>query len=273
MSPDASWSPEPSVLLVVTLAAGAYFVRWRRARSSAGARAAPGWRAWLFGTGLVAVLAALVSPVDRLGEQLLVMHMVQHLLLLDVAPVLIILGLTKVILRPATRHLVALERAAGWLGHPAFAVAFYVGAMWAWHVPALYDAAVRHPAVHVLEHLCFALAGGLYWWHLLSPIRSRVGLSGMGSAVYMASTKVLVGTLGIVLAFAPGTLYPLYAHGPHYWGLSAHDDQAAAGMLMALEQSLVMGAALALLFARALVESERQEQRAERLAASERLAS
>ena len=131
----------------------------------------------------------------------------------------------------------------------------------------------RHPAVHVLEHLCFALAGGLYWWHLLSPIRSRVGLSGMGSAVYMASTKVLVGTLGIVLAFAPGTLYPLYAHGPHYWGLSAHDDQAAAGMLMALEQSLVMGAALALLFARALVESERQEQRAERLAASERLAS
>lgn len=266
MSPDASWSLEPSVLLVVALAAGAYGVRWRRARRSGAMRAAPRWRAALFGAGLVAVLAALVSPVDRLGEHLLVMHMVQHLLLLDVAPVLIILGLTKVILRPATRQLLGLERAAGALGHPAFAVAFYVGAMWLWHVPALYDAAVRHPVVHVLEHICFAAAGGLYWWHLLSPIRRRVGLSGMGPAVYMASTKVLVGVLGIALAFDPAALYPLYAHGPRYWGLSAHDDQAAAGMAMALEQSLVMGAALALLFARALVESERQEQRAERLA-------
>ena len=266
MTPDASWSLEPSVLFLVALGAVVYAIRWRAVRRSGLARATPGWRAVVFAAGLVAVLAALVSPVDRLGDQLLVMHMVQHLLLLDVAPVLLILGLTKLILRPATRRLVALERAAGPLAHPGFAVAFYVVAMWTWHVPALYDAAEHNAAVHVLEHLCFAAAGGLYWWHLLSPIRGRSGLRGMGPAVYMASTKVLVGVLGIALAFAPATFYPFYAHQPHYWGLSPHDDQAAAGMVMALEQSLVMGAALAILFVRALAESERQEQRAERLA-------
>ena len=83
------------------------------------------------------------------------MHMAQHILLLDVAPILLILGLTKVILRPATRRLQRLERAAGPLGHPAAAVVLYVAVMWGWHIPALYDAALRtrraRPRAHVLH--------------------------------------------------------------------------------------------------------------------------
>src|SRR5437588_83062 len=81
------------------------------------------------------------------------------------------------------------------------------GAAWSWHIPGLYDAALRHPALHVLEHVVYMTAGGLYWWHLLSPIRSRLRLAGMGPALYMASTKLLIGLLGITLAFAPGTLF------------------------------------------------------------------
>jgi putative membrane protein len=204
--------------------------------------------------------------VDRLSSQLFVMHMVQHVLLLDLAPILMILGLTKVILRPVTRRLTRLERAAGPLAHPAFAVFLYVAVMWTWHIPALYDAALGDPGLHVLEHTCFAWAGGLYWWHLLSPIRSRMRLGGMGPAVYMISTKALVGILGIGLAFGGGLDYAFYSHQPHFWGLSPSDSQAAAGLVMALEQSLVMGLALAVLFWRALAESERDEQRAERLA-------
>ena len=92
--------------------------------------------------------------------------------------------------------------------------------MWIWHVPALYDAALEHAVVHVLEHITFALAGGLYWWHLLSPIRSRKRLGGMGPVMYMVSTKVLVGLLGIGLAFAPDALYDFYETQPGYWGLS-----------------------------------------------------
>jgi cytochrome c oxidase assembly factor CtaG len=218
----------------------------------------------LFLGGLLAVLVALVSPVDHLGEQLMLMHMVQHILLLDIAPILLILGLTKGVLRPATRSLQTLERRAGLLGHPVFAVIAYVGLMWLWHIPSMYDAALNHSGLHVLEHTCFMAAGTLYWWHLLSPIRSRMRLGGMGPVGYMVSTKLLVGLLGVGLAFAPTALYAFYEHHPHYWGLSPHVDQSVAGLVMALEQSIVMGTALVWLFVRMLTESEREAQRAER---------
>ena len=134
------------------------------------------------------------------------------------------------------------------------------------HVPALYDAALRHPLVHALEHTFFMSAGVLYWWHFMSPIRSRARLTGMGPVLYMVSTKLLVGILGIVITFAPDALYAFYKDQTPIWGLSADDDQALAGAIMALEQSIVMGVALAWLFVRALAESESDEQRAERYA-------
>src|SRR2546421_4671336 len=163
------------------LALGVLYVKgWRRAHRP-GEPHPPGiGRLMLFAGGLLAILAALVSPIDVLGEQLMLMHMVQHILLLDIAPILLILGLTKVLLRPATRRLTSIERRAGYLAHPAFAVVAYVGFMWLWHIPLMYDFALPHSAVHVLEHVCFAAGGTLYWWHLLSPIRSRMRLGGMG---------------------------------------------------------------------------------------------
>jgi putative membrane protein len=139
--------------------------------------------------------------------------------------------------------------------------------MWFWHIPAMYDAALRHPGIHVTEHILLASAGLLYWWHLLSPIRSRQRLGGLGPVVYMTSTKLFVGLLGIAIIFAPHALYPFYEHAHRAWGLSADTDQQVAGAVMALEQSIVMGIALAYLFIRALGESEREEQRAERYGA------
>ena len=264
-APDYSLTFDPGVLVALALAGGAYAVRWRSVRRTEGARGAPVGRLTSFLGGLLVVALALVSPVDRLSEQIFPVHMLQHVLLLDVAPILIIAGFTKVLLRPVTRRLSRVERAAGPLAHPAFAVGLYVAVMWVWHVPALYDAALRDSGVHALEHTCMVWAGGLYWWHLLSPVRSRWHLGAMGPVVYMASTKVLVGLLGIALAFAPGLHYAFYAHQPRYWGLSPGQGQAAAGLVMALEQSLVMGGALAVLFIRGLAESEREQRRAEAL--------
>jgi cytochrome c oxidase assembly factor CtaG len=108
------------------------------------------------------------------------------------------------------------------------------------------------------------LAGSLYWWHLLSPIRARLRLEGMGPVAYMLSSKLFVGALGMGLAFAPSALYPYYEHHVRVWGLSAHEDQSIAGLIMAVEQSLVMGTALVALFIRMLTESEREQQRRER---------
>jgi cytochrome c oxidase assembly factor CtaG len=267
MTPAASWTFDPAVLVGVVAVAWAYVRLWDRARATDAPHPPGIGRLTLFASGLAVIVIALVSPVDRLAEQLLLMHMVQHVLLLDVAPILLILGLTKGVLRPLTRHVHALERRAGYLAHPAFAVIAYAGFMWLWHVPSMYDAALRHPALHALEHTCFAAAGALYWWHLLSPIRSRMRLGGMGPVLYMVSTKLLVGFLGLALAFAPHALYSFYQHHPHYWGLTAHEDQSMAGLLMTLEQSLVMGTALVILFVQMLAESEREAQRLERFEA------
>ncbi len=264
---DVSWTFSPIVLLSLAAYAVVYGLRWRTARAEGGARAAGYGRAALWAAGIAALAAALVSPLDRLGDQFATFHMVQHLLIADLAPIALTLALTKWILRPATKRIHRLERAAGPFGHPVFGVVAYVGAMWLWHVPALYDAALEHSAVHTLEHLSFAAAGLLYWWHLLSPIRSRLRLAGMGPILYMASTKILVGLLGVLLAFSPEVLYA-YAWEGTKWGLSPLDDQNVAGLVMALEQSIVMGIALAYLFFRMLEESEADDQRAERYGAA-----
>lgn len=259
VSPDAGWSVEPGPLVLVAALTFLYVRRWREIDGSVG-------RLTSFLAGVTLILVALVSAVDRLAEQLFFMHMAQHLLLLDLAPILILLGLTKVLLRPLTRRLVRVERAAGPLAHPVFAIVLYVATMALWHVPAMYDAALEHPLVHVLEHVTFGVAGGLYWWHLLSPIRARRRLGGMGPVVYMLATKVLVGLLGILLTFAPETLYDFYESQPGHWGLSPGTDQAVGGLIMALEQSIVMGVALVFLFVRALGESDREDEPAERYA-------
>ncbi|MBS1868995.1 MAG: cytochrome c oxidase assembly protein [Actinobacteria bacterium] len=267
MSPDASWTFDPGVVIALVVYSGLYLVRWTRARAPGEPHPPSVGRLLVFLAGILVLVAALCSPIDRLAEQVLAMHMVQHVLLLDVAPILLILGLTKVLLRPATRRIHRIEQRVGVLASPVVAVILYTAAMWVWHVPALYDAAARHSGIHVLEHLSFTLAGFLYWWHLLSPVSTRLRREGTTPIVYMVSTKATVGFLGILLTFAPSSLFAYYSNQPHWWGLTPDADQALAGAIMALEQAIVMGIVVAVLFVRMLAQSEREEQRAERYGA------
>lgn len=263
MEADYSWSWEPGLLVALAGALAIYTWRWRAVRRESGRMAVSGWRLAAWVGGLAAVFAAVISPLDRLGEQLMVVHMAQHLLLLDLAPILLLAGLTRVLLRPATRRLLAVERAVGPLAHPVLAALAYSATMALWHVPALYDAALRETAVHVLEHSTLIGAGLLYWWHLMAPIRGRHPMTGLQPLAYMFSTKLVVGIVGIVLTFTGSVLYA-YADRARVWELSALDDQNMGGALMALEQSIVMGIALVAIFVRALGESDRSDQRAER---------
>jgi len=262
---DVSWTLDPGPVLLVLILAGLYLPRWWRVRRDDGAAAAPVWRLCSYLAGLACLIIALISPIDRLAEQSFTFHMSQHVLLLDLVPIGLIGGLTKVLLRPATRRLLALERSLGWLMHPAVAVVLYIVAMWAWHVPAAYDTALNHASVHVLEHVVFLSVGLLYWWQLLSPIRSRFHTTVMGPLVYMLSTKLGVGILGIALTFAPNAIDPYYEHRPPIFGLTVDGDQSLGGEIMTLEQMIVMGVALAILLFRALEQSERELRREERL--------
>ena len=261
---DASWSFAPGPIVLVALMTFFYVRRYRQVAAQAGARDVEPRRLALFVTAMVFVLAALISPIDTLADQVFAMHMVQHVILLDIVPVLVMLSLTKTLLRPVTRRTQALERALGPLAHPAAAVIAYVALMWVWHIPALYDLALEHDMVHVTEHMTVLSIGLLYWWHLLSPIRSRVQIGPFGPVVYMLVTKLFVGFLGIGITFAPNPLYSFYELRGSVWGLSPLDDQAMAGAIMAIEQSIVMGIALTYLFVKALADSEREEERAER---------
>ncbi len=254
-SDPAGWSFYPGPLLILVPITVAYVYRWWAVRAHPA-------RLLSFVLGIAATVAALFSPIDALGEQHFTMHMVQHLLLLDVAPVLCLLGLTKQIFRPATKRVIQLERSAPWLMSPLFGLIAYVVAMWFWHVPTFYNAAVRHSLVHVAEHVVFTFAGALYWWHLISPVRDQRQLSGMGAVLYMVATKVLVGILGIFLTFAPDALYDVY--GSTSWDMTPREDQQLGGALMALEQTIVMGVALAWLVVRAIDRSEREQRRIER---------
>ncbi len=263
---DTSWTWEPGALALIVALAVVYVRRWRQVREGADVfhrrREAPGWRLALFLLGEALLVTALLSPVDRLAEQVFAMHMTQHVILLDLVPICFMLSLTKVMLRPVTRAIHRIEQHP--IAHPATAVALYVGFMCLWHVPALYDAALQHSFVHVLEHVCMLSAGAAYWWHLLSPIRSRQWGGPFSPVIYMLVTKLLLGMLGIIITFAPDPLYDFYVDSPRVWGLTPLDDQAMAGAIMAVEQSIVMGIVLAWLFVRALSESQRNDERAER---------
>ena len=178
-SPNASWSFSLGPFIVPGRPDHIVYVRrWRACDASVGAPRC------CSSSGIAFAVIALFSPVDSLGEDLFLMHMVQHILLLDIVPILCILGLTRSCCAPSHARCCSSSASSGPIASPVFAITLYVGAMWAWHIPALYDLALEHPLVHILEHTFFTAAGALYWWHILSPIRNG-HLAGMGPVVYM----------------------------------------------------------------------------------------
>ena len=223
-------------------------------------------QALAFGAGLAVLLAAVASPLDGLGEDYLFSaHMAQHVLLGDIAPLLLLLGLSRVIMRPATRRLQSVERALGPLAHPVTGIVLWLLLLYLWHVPALYDAALRSPALHGLEHSCFLLAGVAVWWPLIQPVPMRRRLTGLWTFAYIAAAKAGLAALGLYLVWSTTVAYDYYEAVPRIWGLSAIEDQNAGGAIMMVEQSIVLVLVFIALFVRMLRQSEEEELRRERL--------
>ena len=243
-----------------------YVRRLRAARSESGGRGAGWLHAAAFAACVAVLLAALVSPLDSLGERYLFSaHMAQHILLGDLAPLLLLLSLSRVIMRPATRRLTNVERRLGVLASPAALIALWLVLIYFWHIPTLYDAALRHPLLHALEHLSFFCAGTAVWWPLVQPVPMRRRLTGLAPFRYIFAAKIGLAALGIYLTWSTTVAYTYYLHVPRVWGISAIDDQRVGGALMLVEQSIVLLTALAILFVRMLAQSEEEERRRERL--------
>jgi putative membrane protein len=280
--PQIHWFADPAVLAPLALIVVIYVRRFREVRREEAARAARGARraagdarsrrgaTWLhalaFAGAMLALLGALVTPVDGLGEDYLFSaHMFQHVLLGDIAPLLLLLSLSRVILRPVTRRLMRVERALGPLASPVTGLVIWLGTMYLWHIPALYDAAAEHPVLHAVEHLSFFAAGLALWWPLVQPVPMRRGLTGMQPLGYIAAAKGGLAALGLFLAWSSTAHYPWYEEKPRIWGLSPVEDQNVAGVIMMVEQSFTLVLVLVWLFIRMLTRSEQDEQRRERL--------
>lgn len=264
--PHYHWTLSPAILLPIAAYAWLYVRRYREVRRTSGPRGAGPRQLAAFVASIVLLLIALVSPLDGLGEDYLFSaHMVQHLLLGDLAPLFMLLALSRVIMRPLTRRLQFIERGLGPLAHPASALVLWLGLVYFWHIPALYDAALEHAPVHALQHVTFFTAGVMVWWPLIQPIPMRHRLSGMWTFGYIAAAKAGLAALGLYLTWSSSVAFDYYTRVPRIWGLSAVSDQNIGGAIMMFEQSLVLVTVLAVLFSRMLTQSEEDEERRERL--------
>jgi putative membrane protein len=266
VTPRIVWLADPAVLAPLALLAFLYVRRFRAARREAGGRGAGPLHSTAFAGAMLALLIALASPLDGLGEDYLFSaHMLQHVLLGDVGPLLLLLSLSRVIMRPLTRRLMALERALGPLAHPVTGIAAWLVLMYLWHVPALYDAALQHPVVHLLEHVSFFAAGVCVWWPLIQPVPMRRRMTGLWPLVYIGSAKFGLAVLGLYLTWSTNVLYDYYETVPRIWGLSPIEDQNIGGAIMMVEQSLTFVIVLVAVFVRMLASSEAEQRRRERL--------
>jgi putative membrane protein len=264
--PQLHWNFALTVLVPLALYAGIYLWRWRAARREEGGRGAGALHLLAFAAGFAALGAAVISPIDGLGEDYLFsMHMLQHILLGDLAPVLFLLALSRVIMRPATRRLVRVERALGRFAHPLTGLFLWFGLIYVWHIPALYDAAIESDVVHALEHASFFTAGLALWWPLIQPVPMRARMTGMWPFAYIGAAKAGLAGLGLYLTWSHSIAYEHYETVPRIWGLTALEDQNVGGAMMMLEQSVVLLIAFVVLFVQMLGQSETEQRRRERL--------
>jgi putative membrane protein len=255
------WSVEPSRLLPVVVAA---FLYWRRALTLRRRGAPlPVWRQLLFGTGLALLLFATVSPVDWLGEErLFSFHMLQHVLLGDLAPLCIVAGLTGPLLRPILQFRFV-ERLR-FLAHPLVALPLWAVNLMIWHLPVAYEAALEWSGIHALQHLCFFTFGALMWAPVVEVLPGPEWFGTAWKLGYIVVVRLVETVLGNVFLWAGGVVYVTYADVPRIWGISPLADQGIAGGVMMVEGSLVTIGAIAWLFLKLGQEGELRQQLLER---------
>jgi putative membrane protein len=239
-----AWNLDLDVLVALALPAALYAAGVRRLWRRVGiGRGVSVRQAIAYAAGMGALVVALVSPLDAMSGVLFSAHMVQHLLLILVAAPLMVLGAPPAVWMWALPRRSRRPIAQWWHGQPAlralwrrlsaplWAWVLHTAAVWIWHAPALYEAALTSEAIHVLEHVAFFGTALLFWWVLLGRTLHR-------AARYIAGMALAGGTafhgslLGALMTFAPAPWYPSYAATAALWGLAPLEDQQLAGVIM-----------------------------------------
>ena len=220
---------------------------WHRAMVLAwDGRPVPAWRQACFGGGLAVVAVALFSPIGHISEELVIAHMGEHLLIGDIATLLLVLGLTRSLLQPILA--IPLFNRLQILAHPAVALPLWALNLFFWHMPALYQDAYGTAPVHALEHACFLFFGALMWMPAFGPLPKPEWFTQLWKVGYVIAVRFVGAILGNVLMWSGTVLYPIYAEGERYWGISPLADQSTAGVIMMIEGTFLVLGALAWVF-------------------------
>jgi putative membrane protein len=246
---------EPLQLLPPLAALAAYAVRTRTLARQG--RPVPHWRTFCFAGGIALILVALASPAAHIGGELILAHMAQHVLMADLAALLMVLGLTGPLLQPllATR----IARSLRVLAHPVVAFALWAVNLYVWHLPFLYQAALSSEPVHALQHGSFVFFGFTMWLALLGPLPQPEWFGNGARLIYIVGVRLTGALLGNVFLWSESVLYPDYRPGQATWNLEPLQDQAVAGTIMMVESSIVTVLLLGWLFVKAARESEEKQ--------------
>jgi putative membrane protein len=216
------------------------------------------WRQVSFAAGVILLIAADVPPIADVAEELVVAHMAQHLIVGDLAALLVALGLTGPILQP-----VLAVRGLGWLralGNPLVAFPLWLVNLYLWHLAALYQGVLDAPALHLAQHACFFTFGLAMWLPVVGPLPAPSWFNDGAKLGYVVLVRLSGAVLANVMIWSGDVLYPEYAPGEREWGVSALTDQGAAGTVMMIETGAVTLGLLTWLFFRAANRStEKQE--------------
>jgi putative membrane protein len=247
---------EPLQPLAGALAAVLYR---RRARTLASQhRPVPLWRALAFYGGLALIMLTLFSPIGHIADELLFVHMIEHLLLADIGALLIVLGLTGPILAPVLR--IKLFDRLRVLANPAIALPLWAADLYLWHIPQLYEAALRNSSVHALEHAMFIGLGINMWMPLFGPLPKPRWFGNAAKLGYILAVRLAGALLGNVFIWSGTVFYSIYTAGEAHWGISAIKDQGLAGSVMMVEGSILTIGLFAWLFLRIAREGEERQE-------------
>jgi putative membrane protein len=255
-----AWNDDPVIVLNLVLLSWLYARGVARMRRAGAAHGVSGRQVAAFTGAVVALFVALVSPLDPLSDELSWVHMVQHMVLMMIAAPLFVLGSPGVVLlsgspRPWRQSLARWRRRIdGWhspwylLWQPLLMWSLYAVTLWIWHLPDLYQAALRHPLVHDIQHLTFFVAACLFWRVLLDPL-GRLRLSRGIGVLYLFTTSLHASALGVFMTLSPRPWYADYEATTPLWGLTTLEDQQLAGTIMWMPACMMYAVAAAALFA------------------------
>lgn len=247
--PEPGFTVHAGVALGLALVASAYLLGVGPLRRWLGwAGAMPRARMLAFFGGLALLFVALNGPLHDLAERALFSaHMVQHLLLALVVPPLLLVGAPGWLLRPIL-VLPGVARTGRALTRPLAAFSIYTVVLAAWHLPLLYDWAMRNHDIHILQHLIFIAMGLLFWWPVLSPLPEWPRLSPPAQMLYLFLAGIPMSLVAALITLSDDLLYPFYAGAPRVWGLTPLADQRAGGVIMWVPGTLVFVVAITCVF-------------------------